>query len=39
MRVTVDRKFTIQADLTVTGVDDKCTTTAALSGSAYPGGL
>ena len=38
MRVTIDRKFTIQADLTVAGVDDKCTTTAALSGSAYPGG-
>ena len=29
MRVTIDRKFTIQADLTVAGVDDKCTTTAA----------
>ena len=38
MRVTVDRKFTIQADLTVEGVTAKCTTTAALSGSAYPGG-
>ena len=38
MRVTIDRKFTIQADLTVAGVEDKCTTTAALSGSAYPGG-
>ena len=38
MRVTIDRKFTIKADLEVTGVDDKCTTTAALSGSAYPGG-
>ena len=38
MRVTIDRKFTIQADLAVDGVDDNCTTTAALSGSAYPGG-
>ena len=38
MRVTVDRKFTIQADLTVEGVTAKCATTAALSGSAYPGG-
>ena len=38
MRVTVDRKFTIQADLTVAGVTAKCATTAALSGSAYPGG-
>jgi len=38
MRVTIDRKFTIKADLEVTGVADNCTTTAALSGSAYPGG-
>ena len=38
MRVTIDRKFTIQADLDVSGVDDNCTTTAALSGSAYPDG-
>ena len=38
MRVTIDRKFIIKADLEVTGVDDNCTTTAALSGSAYPGG-
>ncbi len=38
MRVTIDRKFTVQADLEVTGVADNCTTTAALSGSAYPGG-
>ena len=38
MRVTIDRKFTIKADLAVDGVDDNCTTTAALSGSAYPGG-
>ena len=38
MRVTIDRKFTIQADLTVSGVTAKCATTAALSGSAYPGG-
>ena len=38
MRVTVDRKFTIQADLTVAGVTAKCATTATLSGSAYPGG-
>ena len=29
MRVTIDRKFTIKADLKVTGVDDNCTTTAA----------
>ena len=38
MRVTIDRKFTIQADLDVSGVDDNCATTAALSGSAYPDG-
>ena len=38
MRVTIDRKFTIKADLEVTGVADNCTTTAALSGSAYPDG-
>ena len=38
MRVTIDRKFTIKADLEVSGVTDNCTTTAALSGSAYPGG-
>ena len=29
MRVTIDRKFIIKADLEVTGVDDNCTTTAA----------
>ena len=38
MRVTIDRKFTIKADLEVSGVTANCTTTAALSGSAYPGG-
>ena len=38
MRVTIDRKFTIQADLEVSGVTDNCTTTSALSGSAYPAG-
>ena len=38
MRVTIDRKFTIQADLEVADVTANCTTTAALSGSAYPGG-
>ena len=38
MRVTIDRKFTIKADLEVSGVTDNCTTTAALSGSSYPGG-
>lgn len=38
MRVTIDRKFIIKADLEVSGVTDNCTTTAALSGSAYPGG-
>ena len=38
MRVTIDRKFTIQDDLAVDGVTDRCTTTAALSGSAYPDG-
>ena len=38
MRVTIDRKFTIKADLEVSGVTDNCTTTAALSGSAYPDG-
>jgi len=38
MRVTIDRKFTIKADLEVTGVTANCATTAALSGSAYPGG-
>ena len=38
MRVTIDRKFTIQADLEVSGVTENCTTTAALSSSAYPGG-
>ena len=30
--------FTIKADLEVSGVTDNCTTTAALSGSSYPGG-
>ena len=35
MRVTIDRKFTIQADLAVDGVDDNCTTTAALSAVSY----
>ena len=39
MRVTIDRKFTIQADLEVTGVTANCTTTADLSDSAYDGGL
>ena len=38
MRVTIDRKFTIKADLEVSGVTDNCTTTAALSGSSYPDG-
>ena len=38
MRVTVDRKFTIEADIAVPGVTANCRTTAALSGSAYPGG-
>ena len=38
MRVTIDRKFTIKADLEVSGVTDNCTTTAALSGSANPDG-
>ena len=39
MRVTIDRKFIIKADLAVEGVDTgNCATTAALSGSAYPGG-
>ena len=38
MRVTIDRKFTIQADLEVSGVTANCTTTAALSNSAYPEG-
>ena len=38
MRVTIDRKFTIKADLEVSGVTDNCTTTSALSGSGYPGG-
>ena len=38
MRVTIDRKFSIKADLEVSGVTDNCTTTAALSGSSYPGG-
>ena len=39
MRVTIDRKFTIQADLVVDGVTASCATTAALSDSAYDGGL
>ena len=39
MRVTIDRKFIIEADLAVEGVDTgNCATTAALSGSAYPAG-
>ena len=38
MRVTIDRKMTIKADITVPGVTKPCRTTAALSGSAYPGG-
>ena len=38
MRVTIDRKFTIKADLAVDDVDGNCATTAALSSSAYPGG-
>ena len=38
MRVTIDRKFSIKADLEVLGVTDNCNTTAALSGSSYPGG-
>ena len=38
MRVTIDRKMTIKADITVPGVTAPCRTTAALSGSAYPGG-
>ena len=37
MRVTIDRKFTIKADLEVSGVTDNCTTTAS-TGSSYPGG-
>ena len=38
MRVTIDRKFTIKADLAVDDVVGNCATAAALSGSAYPGG-
>ena len=38
MRVTIDRKMTIKADITVPDVTAPCRTTAALSGSAYPGG-
>ena len=38
MRVTIDRKMIIKADITVPGVTKPCRTTAALSGSAYPGG-
>ena len=38
MRVTIDRNFTIKADLAVDDVDGNCATTAALSSSAYPGG-
>ena len=38
MRVTIDRKMIIKADITVPGVTAPCRTTAALSGSAYPGG-
>ena len=39
MRVTIDRKMTIKADITVPGVTAPCRTTTALSDSAYPGGL
>ena len=38
MRVTIDRKMIIKADITVPGVTAPCRTTAALSGEAYPGG-
>ena len=38
MRVTIDRKFTISAGLTVSGVTAACNTTGDLSGSSYPGG-
>jgi len=38
MRVTIDRKMIIKADITVPGVTKPCRTTAALSGSAYPDG-
>ena len=38
MRVTIDRKFTISAGLTVSGVTADCNTTGDLSGSSYPGG-
>ena len=38
MRVTIDRKMIIKADITVPDVSKPCRTTAALSGSAYPGG-
>ena len=37
MRVTIDRKMVIKADITVPGVSKPCRTTAALSDSAYPG--
>ena len=39
MRVTIDRKMTIKADITVPGVTAPCRTTTALSDSAYPDGL
>ena len=39
MRVTIDRKMTIKAYITVPGVTAPCRTTTALSDSAYPGGL
>ena len=38
MRVTIDRKFTISAGLTVSGVTAACNTTGDLSGSSYPDG-
>ena len=38
MRVTIDRKFTISAGLTVSDVTADCNTTGDLSGSSYPGG-
>ena len=38
MRVTIDRKFTISAGITVSGVTAECATTGDLSGSSYPGG-
>ena len=39
MRVTIDRKMIIKADITVPDVTAPCRTTTALSDSAYPGGL